>query len=83
VFVLHVTALPGNPYDGHTLGAVIAATEQFTGRSIERDYVDKGFRGHKTEDSRRVLICGQKRGIFGSLKRKLRRRSASTLQSVT
>jgi hypothetical protein len=28
VFVLHATALPGNPYDGHTLGGVIAATEQ-------------------------------------------------------
>jgi hypothetical protein len=24
-------ALPGNPYDGHTLGALIAATEQLTG----------------------------------------------------
>ncbi len=32
----HATALPGNPYDGHTLGGVIAATEQLTGRSIER-----------------------------------------------
>ncbi len=26
-FVLHATALPGNPYDGHTLGAVIDATK--------------------------------------------------------
>jgi transposase, IS5 family len=49
VFVLHATALPGNPYDGHTLGAVIAAAEQLTGRSIERAYVDKGYRGHKLE----------------------------------
>jgi IS5 family transposase len=76
VFVLHATALPGNPYDGHTLGAVIAATEQLTGRSIERIYVDKGYRGHKTEHPRRVFISGQKRGVFGSIKRELRRRSA-------
>src|SRR5205807_767921 len=35
-FVLHAKALPGNPYDGHTLGAVIEATERLTGREIER-----------------------------------------------
>src|SRR5262245_40502558 len=42
-FVLHAKALPGNPYDGHTLGAVIEATEWLTGREIERAYVDKGY----------------------------------------
>src|SRR5262249_40897090 len=47
-FVLHATALPGNPYDGHTLSAVIAATERLTGCAIERAYVDKGYRGHDT-----------------------------------
>jgi transposase, IS5 family len=76
VFVLHATALPGNPYDGHTLGAVMVATEQLTGHTIERAYVDKGYRGHKTEGPRRVFISGQKRGVFGSIKRELRRRSA-------
>jgi IS5 family transposase len=39
-FVLHARALPGNPYDGHTLGAIIEATERLTGREIERAYVD-------------------------------------------
>jgi transposase, IS5 family len=63
-------------YDGHTLGGVIAATEQLTGRSIKRAYVDKGYRGHNTEHPRRVFISGQKRGVFGSIKRELRRRSA-------
>ncbi len=76
VFVLHATALPGNPYDGHTLAGVIAATEQLTGRSIERVYLDKGYRGHSTEHPRRVFISGQKRGVFGSITRELRRRSA-------
>ncbi|HLZ05671.1 MAG TPA: IS5 family transposase [Bradyrhizobium sp.] len=76
VFVLYAKALPGNPYDGHTLGAVIAATEQLTGRAVERVYVDKGYRGHKTEGPCRVFISGQKRGVFGSIKRELRRRSA-------
>ena len=75
-FVLHAAALPGNPYDGHTLAAVIAATERLTGRTIERAYVDKGYRGHDTENSRRVFISGQKRGVHGVIKRELRRRSA-------
>src|SRR5215467_9407108 len=75
-FVLHARALPGNPYDGHTLGAVIEATERLTGREIERVYVDKGYRGHDAPNPRRVFISGQKRGVFGRIKRELRRRSA-------
>src|SRR5262249_47277014 len=75
-FVLHARTLPGNPYDGHTLGAVIEATERLTGREIERAYVDKGYRGHNAANPRRVFISGQKRGVFGRIKRELRRRSA-------
>ena len=61
---------------GHTLGAVIEATERLTGREIERAYVDKGYRGHDAANPRRVFISGQKRGVFGVIKRELRRRSA-------
>ena len=75
-FVLHAKALPGNPYDGHTLGSVIDATEKLTGCAIERAYVDKGYRGHDAANPRRVFISGQKRGVFGIIKRELRRRSA-------
>ena len=75
-FVLHARALPGNPYDGHTLGDIIDATEKLTGCAIECAYVDKGYRGHTTESPRRVFISGQKRGVFGLIKRELRRRSA-------
>ena len=75
-FVLHARTLPGNPYDGHTLAAIIEDTERLTGRAIERAYVDKGYRGHDTENPRRVFISGQKRGVFGVIKRELRRRSA-------
>ena len=75
-FILHAKALPGNPYDGHTLEAVIEETEALTGRQIKRAYVDKGYRGHKTPKPRRVFLSGQKRGVFGVIKRELRRRSA-------
>jgi len=75
-FVLHAKALPGNPYDGHTLATVIEATERLTGCAIERGYVDKGYRGHHTPNPRRIFISGQKRGVFGIIKRELKRRSA-------
>jgi IS5 family transposase len=75
-FVLHAKALPGNPYDGHTLAEVIQETEALTGRVVERAYVDKGYRGHDVPQPRRVFISGQKRGVHGAIKRELRRRSA-------
>jgi IS5 family transposase len=75
-FVLHAKSLPGNPYDGHTLRNVIEDTQKLTGCEIERAYVDKGYRGHDAHNPRRVFISGQKRGVFGAIKRELRRRSA-------
>jgi IS5 family transposase len=75
-FILHAKALPGNPYDGHTLKDVIAETEVLTGREIERAYVDKGYRGHDAPNPGRVFQSGQKRGVHGQIKKELRRRSA-------
>ena len=57
-------------------GAVIEDTQKLTGCEIERAYVDKGYRGHDAPNPRRVFISGQKRGVFGAIKRELRRRSA-------
>jgi len=75
-FVLHAKTLPGNPYDGHTLKTVLEETEALTGREIERAFADKGYRGHDAANPRRVFISGQKRGVFGVIKRELKRRSA-------
>ncbi len=69
-------ALPGNPYDGHTLKEVIEETETLTGREIERAYVDKGYVGHDAAKPNRVFKSGQKRGVHGQIKKELRRRSA-------
>ncbi|MET4259613.1 hypothetical protein ABIC09_004571 [Bradyrhizobium sp. S3.12.5] len=74
--MLHARALSDNPYDGHTLRDVIVDTETLTGCAIERAYVDKGYRGHDAQNPRRVFISAQKRGVFGIIKRELRRRSA-------
>jgi hypothetical protein len=40
-----------------------------TALTIERAYVDKGYRGHDTASPHRVFISGQKRGIFGIIER--------------
>ena len=65
-FVLYAKALPGNPYDGHTLAAVIEETEILTDRETERVYVDKGYRGHDAPKPLRVFRSGQKRGVHGA-----------------
>ncbi|MGY4183104.1 IS5 family transposase [Bradyrhizobium sp. USDA 4518] len=75
LFVLHARSLPDNPYDGHTLRDVMDRTETLTGCAIERAYVDKGYRGHDAQNPRGVFNSGQKRGVFGAIKRELRRRS--------
>jgi len=75
-FVLGVRALPGNPYDGHTLAAQIAQAERLTGERVERAYVDQGYRGHDA-DKERVFITRQRRdGLTPTIRRELRRRSA-------
>jgi IS5 family transposase len=77
-FVTHVKALPGNPYDGHTLATVIPEIEALVGNTIERVLADKGYRGHNAPpDYRfRVFTSGQKRRMTPKIKRELRRRSA-------
>jgi transposase, IS5 family len=77
-FVTHVKALPGNPYDGHTLATVIPEMEALIGNIIERLLADKGYRGHNAppEYKFRVFTSGQKRRMTPKIKRELRRRSA-------
>jgi hypothetical protein len=45
-FVAHAAALPGKPYDGHTLAAVVPAIEVQNGATLTRVIVAKGYRGH-------------------------------------
>jgi hypothetical protein len=47
-------ALHGNPYDGHTLGPVVAEMEKLTGVEVRRIHVDKGYRGHSYANTFRV-----------------------------
>jgi IS5 family transposase len=77
-FVAHVKALPGNPYDGHTLATVIPDLERTVGAEVERIVTDAGYRGHHAPKEKRfqVYVAGQKRGLSPAIKRAFRRRSA-------
>ncbi|ESZ58254.1 transposase [Mesorhizobium sp. L103C119B0] len=77
-FALHAKALPGNPYDGHTLASVIPDIEETIGNEIGRILADAGYRGHNAPQSHRfrVVTSGQKRRVTPAIKRQMRRRSA-------
>ena len=74
-FVVGMRAMPGNPYDGHTLAEAIEQVEILTGQCPDLAVVDRSYRGHGVKRTQ-VLISGQRRGVTPSLKTLLRRRSA-------
>jgi IS5 family transposase len=77
-FALHAKALPGNPYDGHTLAAIIPDIEKTIGAEIGRVLADAGYKGHNAPISHRfrVYTAGQKRRTTIAIKREMRRRAA-------
>ena len=74
-FVVGMLALPGNPFDGHTLEGALDQVNRVTGVFPERCYVDRGYRGHGVEKAS-IFISGQRRGVTPSIRKELRRRSA-------
>jgi IS5 family transposase len=81
--VLHATALHGNPFDGHTLGPVIAEREALRGRDPPHPRRQKpapakagGYRGHNHAQKFRVWISGQVRRVTAPIRREMRRRAA-------
>ena len=75
-FIVGMQALPGSPYDGHTLTGQIEQVERLTGIAVERAYVDRGYRGHKHNGKAEVYIA-HSRGISSpTIRRELRRRNA-------
>jgi len=73
--VVGMRALPGNPYDGHTLHEALEQVEILTAQRPEMAFVDRGYRGHGVEHVK-VFISGAKRGVTRTIARLLRRRSA-------
>jgi IS5 family transposase len=77
-FALHAKALPGNPYDGHTLAEIVPDMEKTIGAGLDRILADAGYRGHNAPLSHRFKIytSGQKRRMTPAIKREMRRRAA-------
>jgi transposase, IS5 family len=76
-FIVHAKALPGNPYDGHTLNTVLPGIEAITGATLSRVLADAGYKGHNAPKVHkfRVYTQGQKRGVTEAIKRQFRRRA--------
>ena len=74
-FVVGMQALPGNPFDGHTLAGALDQVSRLTGVVPERCYVDRGYRGHDVKKTS-VFISGQRRGVTPTIRKELKRRSA-------
>jgi IS5 family transposase len=64
-FVSHVAALPGNPYDGHTLGTVIPQMQALIGNVLDRCIADAGYRGYNAPPHYKfkVYTGGQKHRV--------------------
>ena len=77
-FVAHIKALPGNPYDGHTLATILPAIEETIGVNLAKAVADAGYRGHNAPKDKmfKVHVAGYKRGLTKAVKRALRRRAA-------
>ena len=76
-WVVGVQTFPGNPYDGHTLDAMLAQSERFCGVSHTMAACDLGYRGHTyTGPCDIQVVKRSRRGLARGLLRWWKRRSA-------
>jgi transposase, IS5 family len=77
-FVAHIAALPGNPYDGHTLAKVVPDMQALLGNVLDRIIADAGYRGHNAPPDHKfkVYTAGQRRRVNQQIKREFKRRAA-------
>jgi transposase, IS5 family len=75
-FIVGMMAVPGSPYDGHTLGQQIDQVERMTGVTVERAYADLGYRGHTYKGQAEVYLPRDRSVTSPAIKRERKRRSA-------
>jgi len=76
VFVLVCNALPGNPFDGHTLSREVSELVALTGITPKTCLTDAGYKGHELIEGVNVYRSKQKKGITPAIKNLLKRRSS-------
>lgn len=76
--VIGMRALPGNPYDGHTLSGSIEQAQRIIARELDGDvFVDRGYKGHDYDGRATVHIVGRiKRKVRDAAGRWKKRRAA-------
>jgi transposase, IS5 family len=75
-FVVGVKALPGNPYDGHTLKEALDQVEKLTGTRPDNGYVDLGYRKHdETQTTIHIARTKAAQRTY-ALRKDMRRRNA-------
>ncbi len=76
-WIVGVSLLENNPYDGHSLVEVAKSIEKVTNVKLKEIHVDKGYRGHKYTGDSEVHISGLgRKKVSLSLKKRKKRRSA-------
>lgn len=75
-WIVGALALPGNPYDGHTLQAALQQIQRI-GQNPTHVFVDQGYRGHGIQSAIQVHVDKRRRGKTPtSLWRWMKRRAA-------
>jgi IS5 family transposase len=77
--VVAMQAHHGNPYDGHTLAADLAAAQRIIGRELENTdvYVDRGYRGNGYSGPATVHVVGRIKKSYTRARRKWMKRRAA------
>jgi transposase, IS5 family len=75
-FIVGMMAVPGSPYDGHTLEQQIEQVERMTGVTVERAYADLGYRGHTYKGTAKVYLPRDRSVTSPAIRRERKRRSA-------
>ena len=76
-WVVGALALPGNPYDGHTLNPALAQVTRLTGQTPAQAVCDLGYRGHNYDRPCRIESVNRYRpALQRALRYWHRRRSA-------
>ena len=75
-WILGAIGFKKNEYDGHTLERSLSQSEKITEIKIEQAVADKGYRGHKLEGRKILIVPRNKKRACRSLQKWWRRRSA-------
>ena len=76
-WVVGAQALPGNPYDGHTLTAALQQVERLTGHLPDQAVCDLGYRGHGYAGPCRIEIVNRYRKTLSRAVRYWHRRRSA------